>query len=337
MSAGYTACSMARSKQFMWVVGAAFAAMISSACTTSEPIEDNNTGDNYAGSPADDGTGDGSGSDDATGDDGDDGDGTGDDTGMVDPGTMADDGASFSPMLSTGCPAYSSSIYTPFENYGPVTTGKVSQYPWRGSGSTYPDTVEDFRSYSTPSTVECSSSKGTRNYLDVTSGCLGAVSAEGGIAGQIHGTSSGYYRSFSLPYDSATGRKVAWTDMGVEYRFKYSQWTGDVSGPGFKIFGRYMTEYDLYVGSWRMDGTVQIQKKHCGEYTILKRIGNFGAPSPNVWHTIKFETVGNQQKLYLDGQLVLTTTDDTIKRGTAGIRIDSAENALIDDWRVYAP
>jgi hypothetical protein len=97
-----------------------------------------------------------------------------------------------------------------------------------------------------------------------------------------------------------------------------------------------MTEYDLYVGSWRMDGVVQIQKKHCGVYTVLKRI-NFGAPSPNVWHTIKFETVGNQQKLYLDGQLVMTTTDDTIKRGTAGIRIDSAESSLIDDWRVYAP
>ena len=43
------------------------------------------------------------------------------------------------------------------------------------------------------------------------------------------------------------------------------------------------TEYDLYVGSWRMDGVVQIQKKHCGEYTILKRIANFGPPSPNVW------------------------------------------------------
>jgi hypothetical protein len=314
------------------------AAMLLAACT--DQPEADNTGDNYAGSPADEdggGSGDGSGSDDGAADDGGDGDGdAGDDTDMVDPGTMADAGDMYSPTLSTGCPAYNSGVYTPFENYGPVTTGKVSQYPWRGQGSTYPDTVEDFRSYSTPSTVECSASKGTRNYLDVTSGCLSAVSAEGGIAGQIHGTSSGYYRSFSLPFDSASGRKVAWTDMGVEYRFKYSQWTGDVSGPGFKIFGRYMTEYDLYVGSWRMDGVVQIQKKHCGVYTVLKRI-NFGAPSPNVWHTIKFETVGNQQKLYLDGQLVMTTTDDTIKRGTAGIRIDSAESSLIDDWRVYAP
>jgi hypothetical protein len=168
---------------------------------------------------------------------------------------------------------------------------------------------------------------------------LGVVSSEGGKAGQIHGTTptEGYYRSFALPYDAQTGKQAAWTDMGVEYRFKFSQWTGDVSGPGFKVFARYMTEYDLYVGSWRMDGTAQIQKKHCGEYTILKRNGSYGAPAPNVWHTIRFEVVGNHQRLYLDGQLAIETTDDTIKRGTAGIRIDSAEGALIDDWRVYAP
>jgi hypothetical protein len=326
---------------YMGMVGAAMAAIFSSACVT--PDQSDNSGDNYAGSPSE---GDGSASCTESGDcpDGGDtgGDGSGsDDTNMdgADTGTQADQGASFSPTLSTGCPAYGSSVYTPYVNYGPVTTGSVASYAWRGKSSTYPDTIEDFRTYSTPATVECGSNKGTRDYLDVTAGCLGAVSAEGGIAGQIHGTSvaEGYFRAFALPFDSSTNKQVAWTDQGSEYRFKYSQWTSDVSGPGFKIFGRYMTEYDLYVGSWRMDGVVQIQKKHCGEYTILKRIANFGPPSPNVWHSIKFETVGNQQKLYLDGQLVLTTTDDTIKRGTAGIRVDSAENALIDDWHVYAP
>jgi hypothetical protein len=330
---------MARSK-YLWVVSAALASMISTACTTDQL---DNPGDNYSGPVAGDGSGsgDGNGSGSGSGSDGG-GDGSvGDDgAGMqgTDTGMPADPGTAFSSTLSTGCPAYNSGVYTPYVNYGPVDSGTPATYPWVGSSGNYPAGVEDFRAYTTPSTIECGSNKGARNYLDVTAGCLGAVSAEGGVSGQIHGTSvsEGYYRSFAIPYDS-TGKQVAWTDMGSEYRFKYSQWTSDVSGPGFKIFGRYMTEYDLYVGSWRMDGTVQIQKKHCGEYTILKRIGNYGAPSPNVWHTIKFETVGNQQKLYLDGQLVLTTTDDTIKRGTAGIRIDSAENALIDDWHVYAP
>lgn len=338
MSRGYTACSMARSK-FLGVVGVAMAAMISSACVTSDQTD--NSGDNYAGTGTDDGSGSGSGSGDGSGSgtgDGSGGDGSGNSmtTPTGDTGTPADSTPSFSSTLSTGCPAYGSDVYTPYVNYGPVTTGPVATYGWRGHGTTYPDAVEDFRAYQTPTTVECGSNKTMRNYLDVTAGCLGAVSAEGGVSGQVHMTTDGYYRSFALPYDQ-NGQQVAWTDTGVEYRFKFSQWTGDVSNPGFKAFGRYMTEYDLYVGSWRRDGVVQIQKKHCGEYTILKRIANYGAPSPNVWHTIKFEVVGDQQKLYLDGQLALTTTDSTIKRGTAGIRIDDAENALIDDWHVYAP
>ncbi len=82
---------------------------------------------------------------------------------------------------------------------------------------------------------------------------------------------------------------------------------------------------------------MQIQKKQCGQYTVLKRDNDYGAPSPNTWHTIRFEVVGNEQRLYLDGRHAMTTTDDSITHGTAGIRIDSAEGAYIDDWKVYAP
>jgi hypothetical protein len=100
---------------------------------------------------------------------------------------------------------------------------------------------------------------------------------------------------------------------------------------------RYLTEYDLYVASWRKDGVVQIQKKQCGTYTILKRIATYGAPSPNVWHTMRFEIVGSEMRLYLDGTLAMTVTDSSIKHGTSGIRIDSADGAYLDDWRIYAP
>ena len=244
-------------------------------------------------------------------------------------------------MLSTGCTAYSAAqdVYTPYANYGPVSAGDVTALPWRGPSGAYPDSVEDFRAYgpSLPATVECGGDKGTRDYLDVTAGCLTAISSGGGKVGQIHGTTDGYYRSVALPYDDVRQRPVAWDDVGVEYRFNFSQWTGDISNPGFKAFARYVTEYDLYVGSWRMDGVVQIQKKQCGVYTILKRDASYGAPTPNTWHTIRFEVVGDEQRLYLDGHLAMTTTDASIPRGTAGIRIDSAEGALIDDWHVFAP
>ncbi|MBA2539742.1 MAG: hypothetical protein H0V17_08925 [Deltaproteobacteria bacterium] len=303
--------------------------VVMAACAS--PDDPTSRGPDYAGSPADDDS-DG----DTKSDSGDSGDSpSGGDTPDGEPGS-GDSAQVIS--LATGCPAYGSGVYTPFTDYSAVSTASVATLPWRGRTTSYPDSIEDFRGYPAVTTsVECSNTKGTRDYVDVTSGCLDAVTAGGDKVGRIHGTSSGYYRSFALPYDQANQRQVAWGDQGVEYRFQYSEWTGDASGPGFKAFVRYLTEYDLYVASWRMDGVVQIQKKRCGTYTVLTRNDNYGQPSPNVWHTMRFQVVGNELRLYLDGVLAMSATDDEISHGTAGLRIDSAEGALIDDWKVYAP
>jgi hypothetical protein len=82
---------------------------------------------------------------------------------------------------------------------------------------------------------------------------------------------------------------------------------------------------------------VQIQKKHCGTYTVLKKTMAIAPPSPNEWHTIRFEAKGSELKLYLDGALAMTVTDHTFTSGTAGIRIDQMTDAVIDDWSVFAP
>lgn len=287
------------------------------ACACATPDESTPSGPDYAGMPVGDNDQDPS-SDPTT-----------------DPTTPTDEVQTIS--LATECPAYGNDVYTPFRDYSSVSTASVATLPWRGKASSYPDTNEDFRGYTAPDSVECSSSKNARDYVDVTSGCLDAVMFGGDKVGKIHGTSDGYYRSFALPYDQAADRQVAWADQGVEYRFYYSEWTNNVSGPGFKAFVRYLTEYDLYVASWREDGVVQIQKKQCGEYTVLKRNNNYGQPSPNTWHTIRFEVKGNELRLYLDGVFAMSATDDSITHGTAGIRIDSAEGSYIDDWKVYAP
>jgi hypothetical protein len=300
-----------------------------------ETIDEGGTtgGDDGAGG-GDDGTGGGTGSDTGGGTDdggtGTGGGGSGPDTPMSGPEGV---------KLQTGCAAYGSDVYTPFPNYGPVSTGTVSAYPWRGPTS-YPETVEDFRAYgpTLPAQVECGNARGARTYLDVTVGCLKAVSFDGDKRGQIEAAANGeIYRSFALPYDTTNQRPVAWGDQGVEYRFNYDNWTGTENNPGFKAFVRYMTEYDLYVASWRRDGVVQIQKKQCGTYTILNRIANYGAPAPGVWHTIRFEIVGSDMRLYLDGRLAITASDNSIKNGTAGIRTDATGGAYIDDWKVYAP
>jgi len=277
------------------------------------------------GSPDDDGTGGGDTGGGGTG---------GGDTGVDD--TTRDDG----PWPSAGCAPYGSAadVYTPYANPGASPVGKVSTYPWRGPSAGYPDGVEDFRGYGTslPLNLECGGTRSRRTHLEVTAGCLDAVVDGGDPRGKIGLTSTGIYRSFALPFAAGDASNVVrWTDQGVEYRFRYA--TGPVGNTGFKAFTRYRTEYDLYVASWRLDGVVQIQKKACGQYTVLERLGSYGAPSPNAWHTIRFEAVGNRLQLFLDGQLAISLTDATFASGTAGIRIDAMGDALIDDWRVYAP
>jgi hypothetical protein len=237
------------------------------------------------------------------------------------------------------CPSYpaSQNVYTPYAGSGPFPMGSVSAYPWRGPSTMYPDTVEDFRGYAAPENVECGGTRSKRSHLEVTAGCLDAVTSNGQVSGRVGMTGDGYYRSFALAFAANDpAHPVKWTNQGTEYKFFHPSGT-PVGNFGYKAFVRYRTEYDLYVASWRTDGVVQIQKKECGQYTVLQRKNNYGAPSPNAWHTIRFQVQGNQMKLFLDGQLAMTQTDNTFVTGTAGIRIDSMEGALIDDWRVFQP
>jgi len=244
------------------------------------------------------------------------------------------------PWPSANCAPYGSDVYTPYAGTGPFPIGPVARYAWRGPATSYPDGDEDFRGYEAalPSNVECGGTRGMRDYLEVTAGCLDAGGTAADPHGTIRGTSDGYYRSFALAFAASDPEHpVKWTDQGVEYRFYYGPGVGTIGNTGFKAFVRYRTEYDLYVASWRLDGVVQIQKKECGTYTVLQRDATYGAPSRGQWHTLRFEAVGKRLQLFLDGKLVMTQTDDTFSSGTAGLRIDSMDGAFIDDWRVYAP
>jgi hypothetical protein len=239
------------------------------------------------------------------------------------------------------CPG-GSGVYTPYDaDGGRYPSGTVAQYPWRGPVKTYPAGIEDFRGYSTlPKTVECGDTKHQRVHLDVTAGCLTALTTGAGAytRGQIEPIADGSFRAIArgfVPGDDE--HSIKWTDQSTEYRFFYKDQSGTEQNPGFKAFVRYRTEDDLYVASWRTDGVVQIQRKQCGEYTALAVEPNFGPPSKNAWHWIRFDAEGNQLRLYLDHELVLTANTGTFSWGTAGIRIDSMDGAYLDDWRVFSP
>jgi hypothetical protein len=238
-----------------------------------------------------------------------------------------------------GCPSYPAGTYTPYAN-GSSERDTVAAVPWRGPDGGYPNGDEDFSAYGAGEMVECSSDKSTRAYLDVTDGCLEAIYTGTGtvMRGGIQATSDGYYRAVALGFAPGDpDHAVRWTDQAVSYRFHYTKQTGDVGNPGFKLFARYNTELDLYVASWRTDGVVQIQKKQCGDYTPLVIDESYGAPSPNAWHDIEFKAVGEQLSFYVDGKLAVSAADATFKSGTAGMRIDSMNDAAIETWRVSAP
>lgn len=230
--------------------------------------------------------------------------------------------------------AASSSTYSPYAGYAP--SGTVSEFPWQGHATSYPAGAEDFRGYSLPSAIECSSSKSKRSHLDVTAGCLNAVAVGSYSRAQIASTSGGAFRAIALGFENGSQTPMKWTDQSIEYRFHYSGTSGAGVDPGFKAFARYRSENDLYVASWRVDGYVQIKKKVCGAYTTLAQ-KKLSGPSKGTWHRIRFDVKGTSLKLYLDGDLTLSATDSALSWGTAGIRTDAMTGAYLDDWRIQAP
>jgi hypothetical protein len=243
--------------------------------------------------------------------------------------STTDEGEQVLQDVTTSCPL-AAGTYTPY-SAAPEPTGTAASLVWRGATAMYPNGIEDFSGYKLPSTVECSSNKSLRNYLDVTSGCLNAVAVGAYARGQVSGD---IFRVVAMGHNSQGVGPVKWTDQSVQYRFYYSGTTNSINYPGFKVFARYNSEDDLYVASWRTDGVAQIQKKQCGSYTALKIVKTYGAPTTKTWHTIRFDVIGNQLSLYLDGKLAVTAQDTTFASGTAGIRIDSMNGAYIDDWSV---
>jgi hypothetical protein len=233
-------------------------------------------------------------------------------------------------------------IFTPY-GAGSFPSNTVEALPWRGAASTYPDGTEDFRGYPTlPVQVECSSDRAERSYVEVTSSCLDAVQITGGdgtlyTRGKVRLVGSDF-RALALGYSSTdTTHPIKWTDQGIKFRFLHKGKTADTNFPGFKAMLRYRSENDLYVASWRFDGTIQIQRKWCGVYTTLAILQDQPPPSQDVWHELKFEAKGTTLNFYIDGVLKLTTTVGTFSWGTAGIRIDSADGTYLDDWSIYQP
>lgn len=176
----------------------------------------------------------------------------------------------------------------------------------------------------------------------MTSGCLSSKYAGKWKRGW---TDDSVFRAITVGRDSY-GREIKWTDQTIEFRAYIKTWHNNGNIPswsGIHAFARYRTSDDLYVASIRYDGLVTIKRKWNGNYTTLVQtrlhnnyrnyLDNNGNLSTGKWYRIKFSAIGNNLKLYLDGELLLSAKSGTFSWGTTGIRIDNASTYL-DDWKL---
>lgn len=210
-----------------------------------------------------------------------------------------------------GCPGRTST--PPFSDPALLSPAPAALSPW----------AEDFESYAV-GTVECASHKASVLHLDVTAGCLGAVRK---------GAANQYGRGVVLGDVFRVVTTTAWTSQANRVRVWHDAPSAAINWPGIKLFTRYQTEDDLYVGGFLADGRAQVKRKLCGTYVTLAETP-WPFPGGGSWHTYEFEADGALLTLRLDGAAVLQASDPVLTWGAAGIRVDSYNGAYLDDWAV---
>lgn len=196
--------------------------------------------------------------------------------------------------------------------------GDKSQYPL-GTPTQYPYPKQDFQQYEVDSVIVESTNKDFQAPLMATSGTL--------LCKNIGGVKDGYtstynFRMLCNVIDPKSNKPVRITNSNTTIIVNPVKLQSEApSWAGIHIFSRYQTSDDLYVASWRFDGNCTIKKKINGGYTTLKSL-DIGAPRFNEEHVLDFKVNGNVLTYYIDGNMILETTDDSLSWGTSGVRLD---------------
>jgi hypothetical protein len=225
--------------------------------------------------------------------------------------------------------------YEFYPGTGFYPSGSSEFYPWQTPVGT---AFEGFESYANGALIESSADKERQSHLEVTSGALYAKYVGPSLYRRAKIEA---YNFRMLIQGLSNGLRVKWTDQAIESRFYIDAWqTSDNSWQGVHLFARYRTANDLYVASFRSDGSVYIKKKQCGLYTTLASghsLDQNSNPRPfnlKQWYTLTFATIGNHLELSIDGVPQLAVTDGTFSWGTAGIRTDYA-TVYLDDLTLF--
>ena len=123
-----------------------------------------------------------------------------------------------------------------------------------------------------------------------------------------------------------------WTNYTVEAKGKVDSWNGRIGLVARYVDWRnyYVMHYDYYYKR------VSISKFQDGNETLLASTPVTAAPTTGVYHTYSFELNGNVLKGYVDGQLLVTATDQSsFPAGKVGV-FSHLQKAYFDDVVVRA-
>lgn len=202
--------------------------------------------------------------------------------------------------------------------------GNPDQYP-KGTPSQFPFPKQDFQEYGVNKIITKSTAKDPSRPLMATSGTLTCKSLNGVKTGY---TTTYNFRMLCNPIDNSSLKLVRYTDTKTTFLGSVNRWqSGAPKWAGLHIFGRYQTEDNLYVASWRMDGKCTLKKKINGVYTTIKQM-SFGSPALGDEHLMSLEINGSLLSYFIDGNLVLQAQDKDLDWGTSGIRCDYSDTCI---------
>jgi pectate lyase len=147
--------------------------------------------------------------------------------------------------------------------------------------------------------------------------------------------SGGTFAQASSTGDGRALVGVPTTDQAVEARVRQTAWSPTGTAERWAgVVARYKDASNYYYLHLRSGGTVSLRKLVNGAITELATAPL--AVSLNTQYTLRLEAVGNQLRGFVNGNLLLQTTDSSLDAGIGGLMTSKA-SAQFDDYLAYQP
>jgi serine/threonine protein kinase len=143
------------------------------------------------------------------------------------------------------------------------------------------------------------------------------------------GSTKVYRQSNDVGDARAWSASGPWTDQVITARVKPTAWNG--TDRLVAVAGRLQNAANYYFATLRSSNQIEIKKLVDGSSTVLA--SKTFTVSLNAWRTVRFEIIGTNLRLYIDGVLQLSAADSTYASGRAGLATYYA-TANFDDFVV---